>query len=128
MTPTPKRILVIDDDDQVRATARKALQRAGYDVRDAADAAAGLRLLRERPADLVVTDIYMPGQDGLETIRQLRKEWPTTKIVTMSGGSQAGPLDLQEHARALGAHRTLAKPFRLQEFLALVAALLDEAT
>ncbi len=125
---TAKRILVIDDDNQVGATARKALQRAGYDVRDAADAATGLRLLHEQPADLVLTDIYMPGQDGLETLHRLRKEWPATKVVVMSGGSQAGPLDLQDHARALGAHRTLAKPFRLQEFLALVAALLDEAT
>jgi len=68
------RILLIDDDDQVRGAIRRILERAGYTVVDAPDGAAGIRAQREQPADVIITDIFMPQQDGIETIRQLRRE------------------------------------------------------
>ncbi|HYT83054.1 MAG TPA: response regulator [Gemmatimonadales bacterium] len=70
------RILVIDDDGQVRRAVRRILERVGHAVVDVADGEAGMRAHRERPADLIVTDIFMPEQDGIETIQQVRREFP----------------------------------------------------
>ena len=126
MTAPARSVIVIDDDDAIRSAVRRILERAGYEVREASEGAAGLHLQRERPADLVVTDIYMPGQDGIQTIRQLRGGWPGLKILAVSGGERAGPADLHEHALALGASRVLAKPFDMAELLRVVAALLGD--
>lgn len=128
MTAPGRSVLVIDDDASLRSAIRRILERAGYDVREADEGAAGLQLQQQQPADLVVTDIYMPGQDGIQTIRQLRAGWPGLRILAVSGGERAGPADLHEHALALGATRVLAKPFDMAELLAVVRALLaDEA-
>jgi DNA-binding response OmpR family regulator len=120
-------ILVIDDDAPVRAALRRILERAGYTVMVAADGRAGMRLHRERPADLIITDIFMPGQDGIETIRQLRHEGPAVPILAISGGDQTGAVDLGEGAALLGASQTLRKPFELAELLAAVGDLLEKA-
>ena len=80
-------ILVIDDTPGVRLVLRDFLERAGHAVREAEDGARGLRLYRDRPADLVVCDLYMPGKKGLETIRELRHLDPAAKVIAMSGGS-----------------------------------------
>lgn len=119
-------MIVIDDDPAIRSAVRRMLERAGYQVREADEGAAGLRLQQQQPADLVVTDIYMPGQDGIQTIRQLRAGWPALKILAVSGGERAGPADLHEHALVLGATRVLAKPFSMQELVAAIHALLEE--
>jgi two-component system chemotaxis response regulator CheY len=121
-------ILVIDDDAQVRAALRRILERAGYTVVTAADGQAGMRLHRERPADLIITDLFMPDQDGIETIRQLRREGPAVPILAVSGGDQTGAMDLREGAALLGASRTLGKPFELAQLLAAVGELLEEAS
>ncbi len=93
---------------------------------EAGDGEVGIRLQREQPADLVLTDIYMPGKGGLPTIQQLRQEWPTLKIVAITGGERTGPLFLSERAAAFGADRVLRKPFELRELLEVVQTLLDE--
>ncbi len=121
------RILVIDDDAAVRRAVRRMLERAGHEVLEVGDGEAGIRLHRATPANLILTDIYMPGQDGLTTIRQLRQEWPEVKIVAVSGGSRAGPTDLSEQAKLLGANATLSKPFEMLDLIAVVRALLGEA-
>jgi CheY-like chemotaxis protein len=118
------RILLIDDDAALRGVVRRALERAGHEVVDANDAASGLRLQEQAPADLVITDIYMPGEDGIQAIRRLRKSSPGLKILAMSGGMLAGPADLREHALVLGANAVLAKPFELATLVAEVARLL----
>ena len=118
------RILLIDDDAALRGVVRRALERAGHEVAEAADAASGLRLQEQAPADLVVTDIYMPGEDGMQAIRRLRKSSPGLQILAMSGGMLAGPVDLSEHALVLGANAVLAKPFELATLLAAVRRLL----
>ena len=70
------RIHVIDDDGQVRGAVRRILERAGHTVLDAADGEAGIRVQREQPTNLIITDIFMSERDGIETIRQLRREFP----------------------------------------------------
>jgi DNA-binding response OmpR family regulator len=120
------RILVIDDEVQLRAVVRRILERAGHEVVEASDGEAGLKLHREHGADLVLLDIFMPGRDGIEMIRDLRAEAPRTKIIVMSGGGRRGNLDLLDDARLLGASRALRKPFELAELLALVQELLSE--
>src|SRR5436853_3553427 len=104
------RILVIDDDALLRGAIRVVLESAGYEVIEAGDGDAGLRLHREPGADLVVVDLFMPERDGLEVIRAVRAEAPQAKIIAMSGGSSL-QLDLLDAAPAFGASGTLQKPF-----------------
>lgn len=114
------RILVIDDDADVRGSLCKMLVRAGYDVVAAADGNAGVELQHREPADVIITDIFMPGLDGLQTIRQLKKEGSEVKIIAVSGGDRTGTIDLTEHARLMGAFKVLAKPFEMRDVLAAV--------
>jgi len=114
------RILVIDDDPDVRGSLTKILTRAGYEVVTAADGAAGIELQHHEPADVIITDIFMPGLDGLQTIRQLKKEGSGVRIIAVSGGDRTGTVDLKEHARLMGAFKVLAKPFEMHDVLAAV--------
>src|SRR5438128_11074644 len=119
------RILVIDDDALLRGAIRVVLESAGYEVIEAGDGDAGLRLHREPGADLVVVDLFMPERDGLEVIRAVRAEAPQAKIIAMSGGSSL-QLDLLDAATAFGASRALWKPFAPAMLLATVRELLGE--
>ncbi len=119
-------IIVIDDDHGCRSAAKRALELEGHDVRTAAEGEEGLSLCRQKPADLVVTDLFMPGKDGLETIQQLRLEFPDVPIIAVSGSTKRGPGDLLEVARHLGAKRTLAKPFDAEQFTDAVREILGD--
>jgi DNA-binding response OmpR family regulator len=121
-------ILVIDDDRQARGVVRSALERAGYEVREASDGSEGARLARdERPA-LVITDILMPNKEGLEVIRELREDDRALPIIAMSGGSQWMPPDaLLRLAGYFGAQRTLLKPFSLADLLDAVRSAVGPA-
>lgn len=118
------RIVVVDDDEQVRTVFRIALEQNGYDVGEAAEGGAALKSCRAQPADLAIIDIVMPGKEGIETIAELKAEFPDIKIVAISGGGSAGPGTYLELAGRLGAHRTFAKPIRNDELLAVVRELL----
>jgi CheY-like chemotaxis protein len=118
------RLLIIDDDAALRRVVRRLLEHAGHTVFEAADGEAGIRQLRTEPVALVLTDIYMPGEDGIATMRRLRREWPQIKVITMSGGNLAGPADLNADAAAMGAARTLSKPFDAEDLIAAVAEVL----
>ena len=120
------RILIIEDEEQTRRMIVEVLQRAGYEVSEARDGVEGLRRYRESPTDLIITDILMPGKEGLETIMELRRDFPRIKIIAMSGGGRTGNLNFLDIAERLGAQRTLQKPFHLQEVLQCVQALLEE--
>lgn len=120
------RILIIDDEDQPRRMLLQALRRAGYEVTEARHGSEGLQRFREAPADLVITDILMPEKEGLETIMDLRREFPAVKIIAVSGGGRTGNLNFLDIARRLGAQRTLQKPFGLRHMLATVHELLQE--
>src|SRR2546426_3597518 len=120
------RILVIDDDATLRSAVRRILERAGYDVLEAGDGNAGLRLHQEQGADVGIVDIFMPERDGLELIRDLRATSPQAKIIAMSGGGRSGKIDLLKDAAGVGAARTLWKPFEMTELLAMVRELLQQ--
>jgi DNA-binding response OmpR family regulator len=119
------RILIIDDDVTLRQALTKHLEHAGHEVRQAADGDAGVRAFERHAADVVIVDIFMPGQGGLQTIGRLRREWPAVKILAMSGVGNAGAIDVGGHAMAVGADQFVTKPFEAAELTALVQALLS---
>lgn len=114
------RVLVIDDEAAMRALFAAVLREAGYEVYEAADGRAGLVLYHRHRPELVITDIIMPNQEGIETIRMLHAANPEVKIIAVSGGGRIGDLDFLRIAKEFGAVATLAKPFRKQELLTLL--------
>ena len=119
-------ILIMDDDQAVRTMMRRALERAGHRVSEAQDGAVGMRLYRDTPVDLVITDLYMPGQDGIETIQQLRDEFPSSRIIAMSGGASVAAEGPLRDAVMFGADATIAKPFTMQRLTDVVADVLSD--
>lgn len=118
-------ILVIDDEPAIVAVLRHILEGAGYQVLVAPDGKAAVAVYDSHPVDLVITDILMPEQEGLETIRQLRSRSSTLKIIAMSGGGRYGLAEFLKVAKMLGADSTLYKPFTQQEVLDTVHRLLE---
>jgi CheY-like chemotaxis protein len=116
------RILVIDDDPDIRAILELTLKAAGHEVILAADGREGVERYCTSPADLVITDLYMPNRDGLETIRQLRRRFPKVAIIAMSGWVAAGTM--LSMAQELGAVGVLHKPFRAEELIATMTGAL----
>jgi CheY-like chemotaxis protein len=120
-------ILIIDDHEPVRLMISEALRRAGHTVSEASNGRAGLALYHARRHDLIITDIVMPGMDGLELIARLRRSAPRPRIIAISGGSSfSDPLYLPT-AQKLGVQRTLAKPLTADELLRAVSAVLAES-
>lgn len=122
-----KRILVIDDDVQFRQMLCQMLERAGYEVIEAADGRKGMKLFRVQPTDLVITDIIMPEQEGIETIRELKRDFANVRIIAISGGGRIDSKDYLNLAEKFGATRTFGKPLDREEFLAAIEGLLTEA-
>jgi CheY-like chemotaxis protein len=116
-------ILLIDDDEQIQDFLQMVLEQEGYAVLRADNGAMGVRKYRQRPTDLVLCDIFMDQQDGLETIRQLRKEFPQAKIIAMSGGSTRAPGDFLSYAEKFGAVATLQKPLDRKSLLQVIQKL-----
>jgi CheY-like chemotaxis protein len=118
-------ILVIDDDALVREGIRWVLERAGYAVTTAADGLEGCRAYRRTAFDLVITDIVMPEQEGLGTIRRILDDYPAARILAISGAGAAFGSRILDAAGRAGAMETLAKPFRQAELLDMVAECLS---
>jgi DNA-binding response OmpR family regulator len=114
------KILVIDDDAAVRMTIEHLLRDAGYDVLTAEDGMLGMAMFRSEQPDLVITDIIMPEQEGIQTIAEMRKARPDAKIIAISGGGRIGNADFLQMARALGAMDVVSKPFDPDELLTIV--------
>ncbi|MCC7496926.1 MAG: PAS domain S-box protein [Bryobacterales bacterium] len=114
-------ILVVDDEESIRLFLRMALEQAGYRVSEAADGRLALIEARKQPVDLLLTDIVMPEQEGLETIGRFRQELPGVRIIAMSGHFDAGYLRMAE---ALGADSALKKPIEIDALLARVGEVL----
>ncbi len=113
------RILVIDDDPDMRALLDEMLRAGGHEVVLAGDGRDGVAKYRANRADLVITDLCMPNQEGLETIVELRRDFPGVVIIAMSGKTFARTM--LSIARRLGAVEDLMKPFQPAELLAAVA-------
>jgi CheY-like chemotaxis protein len=120
------RILIIDDEPQIRSMLRLMLERVGYEVAEAPDGIEGIRRYRESPADLIITDLIMPNKDGIGMIIDLKKEFPKVKIIAMSGGGVNRPEGYLDGAKKLGATRTLTKPIDRDEMLKAVKETLKD--
>lgn len=108
------RILVVDDNADMRESLRMLLGQLGYVTEGARDGQQALDLQRQRPFQVLITDIFMPGKDGIETIEAFRREWPQIRIVAMSGGGTLATRDYLGLAPDIGADAILRKPFTLE--------------
>ncbi|MGB2630869.1 MAG: response regulator [Candidatus Omnitrophota bacterium] len=119
------RILVIDDNDEFRDIIRRWLEDGGYEVVEAVNGEEGIKRYREKPADIVIADIIMPKKEGIETMMELKRDFPDVKIIAVSGGGVVDPRDYLEGAKLIGgATRTFAKPFKREELLKAITELL----
>ena len=120
------RIIVIDDQEPIRRIVRRALEQEGHEVLDASEGEMGMQLLERHTAAVVITDIFMPGQDGILTLRQIRKKFPAVKVIVISGGDSTGLLDLRHDAELLGAVKSLQTPFTSAELVETVRKVLSD--
>jgi CheY-like chemotaxis protein len=130
------KILIVDDEEDVRIALKQVLERAGYEVSVAATGNEGLDLMKLEAADLVITDVIMPGIDGITIAQKIREKYRDTRIIVISGGGKAAPDPYEPDAistrsylasaSSAGADRTLTKPFDRNEILRVVRSLLDE--
>lgn len=117
---------MIDDDPGQRTLIGAAFEREGYQVRLADDGRSGMLSFAAEPADLVVTDIFMPDKEGLETISELRLEKDVPKIVAISGGGSLRGVNVLRLAKLLGADATMSKPLNLSLLLDVARRLLEQ--
>ena len=108
-----KHILFVDDEEPVRILFKEALEKFGYEVRVASNGNEGMQLFREDPADLIITDIFMPEKDGHTFILELRQEFPEVKIFAITGKKFFDPNMELDIAKTLGAMRVFTKPCKL---------------
>lgn len=110
-------ILVVDDNPDLGLTLKMALELEGYKAELATTGAEALALQRQKPAGVVITDIFMPDSDGFELIATVKREFPETRIIVMSGGGQRLKRDYLSSAELMGVDATLQKPFEITELL-----------
>ena len=120
------KILVIDDEPDIRAIMCSALEAAGHEVMAFAEGGGAIEHVREEPVDLLITDIFMPDVEGLETIREIRRLRPDMPIIAISGIDIEGA-DYLGVASKFGAAATLRKPFWPADLLDLVSRVLSPA-
>ena len=128
-------VLVVDDEEDIRDVLKIILERAGFEVDVAASADDGIGMMRDKKADVVVTDIIMPGKDGVDAVYDIRMEFPKTKIIVISGGGNVKPDSYEPgaiktmaylaSASAAGADVTLTKPFERDELISAVKGLVE---
>lgn len=107
-------ILVIDDDPTFRSVLRAALEIEGHEVVEASNGAEGIKLFKKQKFDITLCDIFMPDKEGLETILELKRDFPDIKLIAMSGAFTAGELDPLAVAIKFGAKKVLKKPFEIE--------------
>jgi len=121
------KILVVDDDRQVREMIKLTLERDGFEVVEAEDGIQAMELFRAQEFDLVITDIVMPGKEGIETIMEMKGFDSEARIIAISGGGRINPEDYLSWARRFGVTQTFTKPVDRAELLAAVHQLLPAA-
>lgn len=119
------KILVFDDEPSILLMIKKMLEKAGHDVEIALNAREGMVLFEKNRPDLLITDIIMPEKEGLETIFELRRQFPELKIIAISGGGRIGPDGYLPGAKLLGANAVFTKPLVPKEFVQAVSDLLE---
>ena len=118
------KILVVDDDAAVRRFISVTLKRENYTVFEAENGKTGLQLLQEqKDISIMITDLIMPEMEGIETIKAVKQQYPAIKILAISGGGKVSPENFLVLANALGANKTLKKPFSGQELIKIIGNL-----
>jgi CheY-like chemotaxis protein len=115
--PKSVRVLVVDDNPDMRSFVKIVLEGAGFQAQVAADGQRALDLQHEHPADVLITDIFMPERDGIELIQQFKSMFRQVKIIAMSGGGRASRMDYLPVATDIGADAVLHKPFAAEALL-----------
>lgn len=123
-----QRILVVDDDATIRHTLQIGLKKRGYEVLQAPDGEEATHLWREAGPDLIIADIHMPRKSGLLLMQELQANLTSTRVIAMTDGGPARRFDLVGLAELLGAVRSVAKPFTLEQMVAAVDEELDRST
>lgn len=118
-------VLIADDEEGLSFLLQRAMTTAGHEVRVALDGDQALAQLKDAPAEVAIVDMFMPGKDGIETILEIRRHHPATKIIAISGGSPMAGASVLAVAGKLGAHMTMSKPFTGDEILRAVQNVLD---
>jgi len=124
-------ILIIDDEQDIRDALLMVLESVGHDVKVASNGDEAVELQRREPADLIITDIIMPGKDGVDTIKEIRQEFPGTRIIAISGGGGVKSADYVPQAitttaylaaaKQAGADMVITKPFERKDLIQAVA-------
>ena len=127
-------VLVIDDEPDVRDSIRQVLTRVGFDVTTADNGEAGIQAFYDQPPDVVIVDIIMPRNNGVEVIRKIRDTYPGARIVAITGGGNFGPFGYKPgtlvteaylaSATESGADAVMTKPFHRAELITLVRSLI----
>jgi CheY-like chemotaxis protein len=123
----PGQILVIDDEEGAVRVLTQILEQAGYEVTSTQSGKQGVSLQRGNPSDLIIMDIFMPDLNGVEAIQRLKKSYPKTPIIAISGGQTMAGRDCLELAREKGADYTFRKPFKMAEFVETVRTALTSS-
>ena len=119
------RVLIIDDEPAVRAVLQLMLHGHGHEVWTASTGQEGVHCASAEDPDVIVCDLFMPGKNGVETIRELRRDFPDIRVIAMSGGGQHGQTDLLRVARGLGIAAVLLKPFCMADVSNVMRAALN---
>jgi CheY-like chemotaxis protein len=117
----PVRILVVDDDPDVRLVLRRMLESGGYEIGEARHGREAVETANERAYDVLITDLIMPEQEGIETIQTFHQIYPNIKIIAISGAYGSDYLRIAKH---LGADEVMQKPLRLDTVLSMVSRLI----
>ncbi|MDX9860783.1 MAG: response regulator [Rhodospirillales bacterium] len=120
-------ILVVDDEELVRFSVCQILEGAGHAVKEAADGVEAIALLADNAFDLMITDIVMPRKEGMETISEAKQMRPDLRVIAISGGGPVGQFHYLDLAKQFGADMVLAKPFKKQELIAMIDALIGRS-
>lgn len=116
------RILVIEDEALVRFALCDTISGLGHEIIEATNGSEGMDVLNKEPVDIVITDIIMPVKEGIETTIEIRRAFPSIKIIAISGGGRAKNMQYLNIAQQYGAHYILKKPFKNKE----LTSILDE--
>jgi len=123
------RILIVDDEEGIRLSLKRALEMEGYEVALAKDGDEAQSLFRKNPADLLITDIVMPKQEGIEMIMELKRDFPDLRVIVISGGTKVAEADdvdfLLSVAKNVGADLLFSKPFDLPAMMVSINDLLN---
>ena len=121
-------VLVVDDDDDVRAVVRKVVAKLGHQVWDVADGAEALKVIETTPVDLIISDVYMADMDGMELLVRIQQLDLHVPVVVISGGGYKAKDEILKMAAACGAVATLDKPFTVEELRETVEPFLSPAS